>query len=321
MKKKSILMALVVAMVMGGCGQKAPSANNQSPASEQITSSENMEGDSQETSEASESIEGEESSETKESSEITESTEEKEASETVEPSESPEDEIIAMKNYLRELKSLHNLNELDFEPTISDFCTMDEEGLNVIMTPEGELYGFYDDMTQGCSVWCAVNDYKVEAKASSTLPAQGKQSYDVANILSGNRNDGWVEGVEGDGVGEQIEIKKTYEVALGEEYDEEESIFFYELCIVNGLTRNEKSWKENGRVKALDFYYCGNLCGTLELEDTMKPQFISLSGLNLAARNKEEVTFTFVIKEVYPGEKYQDTALTGIEIAFDTPNH
>lgn len=322
MKKKGILLLLSLVLVLSGCGQ---SNIGEISSVETAENGEMTVGSMQETEdvpagsleESDEENRGVDADKQIEESSDSEGSEESEAES--EPADN--DEVTHMKEYLKEMKRLHNEKELDFTPRIEEFCMPDEEGLDMIPSSDGECYGFYDDLTAGCSVWCAVNDYKVSVEASSTLAPQGTQNYEAVNLLTGTRDCGWVEGVDGNGIEETIFISKTYDVGLGEEYDQEESIFFYELCIVNGLARNETTWRENGRVKTMDFYYCDTYMGTLELADTMKPQFISLSGLNMAAKNHEKVDFMFQIKEVYPGEKYEDTALTGIEIAFDTPNH
>lgn len=232
-----------------------------------------------------------------------------------------ENAVESLKTYLKEMKLNHNSEPVDLTVRIGEFGYWSDDDMDLIDDPDGEIYGFWQDITPGCSVWCAVMDNSVSVETSSTLAPQGKYNYEADNLIDGNRNDAWVEGVDGTGIGETISITKSYDTSAGEMVPDEESVFFYEMCIVNGLARNEKVWKENGRVKLLKFYFNGEYQGTIELEDTMKPQFVSLSGLNLAAKNCENSTFSFEIEDVYPGEKYEDTALTGIEIAFDSPNH
>ena len=229
--------------------------------------------------------------------------------------------LESLKSYLKEMKASHNEQPVNMKARVGEFAVWSDDEMELFDDPDGEQYGFWQDITSGCSVWCAVRDYQVEIEASSTLEPQGKYSYDAKNILDGTRNDAWVEGTKGNGIGETISITKSYATDTGEILPDEESVFFYEICIVNGLARDEKVWKNNGRVKSLKFYYNDEYQGTIELEDTMKPQFISLSGLNLAAKNNEANTFTFEIEDVYPGDKYEDTGITGIEIAFDSPNH
>lgn len=222
---------------------------------------------------------------------------------------------------LQWIRENHNQDPADLRAKVGEYLSPDEDGLSFIEDPSGELYGFEEDLTEGCSVWCAVRDYKVSVDASSVLAPQGNQKYDAENVINGSKENAWVEGVNGNGIGESITITKSYDVDCASIVPDEECIFFYEICFVNGLARNEKTWKANGRVKSLKFYYNGQEQGTIELEDTMKPQYVSLSGLNLAAKNNKESVFTFEIADVYPGDKYEDTAITGIEIGFDSPNH
>ena len=337
-KKRIMVLVLALSMVLSGCGTASASDFTKSVPEEVKTDSaseleisedvddetENWESLDESDDIASESDEDDSAAVENESDEETESGEESFAAETEseeEASDTEAESVNAMRKRIREIKENVNHDPIDLTPSVGEFCVKDETGLDIVSTPDGKLYGFWDDITEGCSVWCAVQDYKVEVEASSELAPQGSHSYEAENAINGYRESGWVEGVKGNGIGETISITKSYDVDAGRMIPDEESIFFIELCIVNGLARNDKTFRENGRVKSLEFYYNGEDMGTIELEDTIRPQYISLSGLNLGAKNLESVNFTFEIKDVYPGEKYEDTAITGIEIAFDTPNH
>ncbi|MCH5342278.1 MAG: hypothetical protein J1E01_12510 [Acetatifactor sp.] len=54
----------------------------------------------------------------------------------------------------------------------------------------------------------------------------------------------------------------------------------------------------------------------LELEDTINPQYFTIPQGDIRVANGEEVTFKFVIEEVYPGTVYEDTCITGIVVDF-----
>lgn len=309
MNKKIWILALITAIVLCGCGQKnsaGKTASTEAGGGAIPSPVQNLNTE-----------EPEQNTETA----IAQSVEADEIGATLPDEATLDDSVTSVREYLKEMKRLHNMNPVDFEPTIGEFCTYTEDGPEPVSDSDGDYYGFYDNLTDGCSVWCAVTDYRVEVEATSTLAPEGKQSYDAENILNGSRSSAWIEGAEGNGIGESITITKTYDIELDDSLRDEESIFFYELCIVNGYTRTDKAWKENGRVKKLAFYFNGKYMGDLELEDTQKPQFISLSGLNLSGYKGRPSSFTFRIMDVYPGTKYEDTAITGIEIAFDTPNH
>lgn len=222
-----------------------------------------------------------------------------------------------------------NFNPLDLTPMEGDYMAFNpeaEDAFPYMVSPDGEAYGFYEDLTDGCSVWCVIDTetYVNRISATSTLEPQGDNTYDAANLADGWRGDAWVEGAEGNGIGESVTIVRKYshggDVTDFEDYGYD-SFFFPNLCIVNGMTKNETAFRNNGRVKSLKLYFNEEYIATLELEDSMRPQFISLSGLHLSARDGEESTFRFEIAEVYPGDKYEDTAITGIEIEVFTENH
>lgn len=330
-----VLIALITSAMLGGCGVLSMLKNSKDvevqsdiQADKEVTL-----GDIASTLESKEDFEAKENVETKEDLEVKEDFEAKEDLEVNDDVEMNEDakeedsdeeedpQVTALKERLFEMKNRLNEKSVDLTPRIGEFLSMDEEGLNSVEDPKGELYGFEEDLTGGCSVWCEVNDYQVEAEASSELESQGGHTYSADNIISGNKSEAWVEGVDGNGYGESITITKSYNMLNGQLVPDDECIFFYELCVVNGLARNEDVWKSNGRVKTLKFFFNGEYQGDIELEDTMKPQYISLSGLNLSAKNQESSTFRFEIADVYPGDKYEDVAITGIEIGFDSPNH
>lgn len=180
----------------------------------------------------------------------------------------------------------------------------------------GMLYGFEDDFWDGCSVWCAVREYGLSASASSFLAAQGQYSYEPGHIIENNRSNAWVEGAEGYGIGEYVDIDRSYVVG-----DEDYGVDFRELCIVNGYARTADAWKANSRVHELKMYFNNEYICTLPLLDTMEPQYFDLLAYQLHAGSGAESTFRFEIASVYPGEKYEDTAITGIEVSIWTPNH
>ena len=103
----------------------------------------------------------------------------------------------------------------------------------------------------------------------------------------------WVEAVEGDGIGEylDIEFKK----------------FSDELQILNGFVdfRRKHLFKDNNRVKTILVESSEpKFSQEYELEDAAKYTSIKLP----AKTNRVKIT----IKEVYPGNKWQDTCLSSI---------
>ena len=201
------------------------------------------------------------------------------------------------------------------EPVSSYFDMVDEEPF-FVFSGNGQHYGYTDDYWCGCSVWCAVRDFDISARASSTLAPQGQYSYGAENITSGERNNAWVEGADGYGIDEYFEITRRYAVSDGNY-----GVDFCELCIVNGYARTPETWTANSRVKELKFCFNDEYVDSLFLEDTMEPQYFDLSQYHLHADSGADSFWRFEIVSVYEGEKYEDTAITGIEIQFWTPNH
>lgn len=151
---------------------------------------------------------------------------------------------------------------------------------------------------------------KITASSSLSESVQGKtQSYIPENLLDkiflkhhhdvrqyffyDSTINPWVEGVEGDGVGEylDIEFKKVSD----------------ELQILNGFVdfRRKHLFKANNRVKTILVESSEpKFSQEYELEDAAKYTSIKLP----AKTNRVRIT----IKEVYPGTKWQDTCLSSI---------
>ncbi len=186
-------------------------------------------------------------------------------------------------------------------------------------------FGFFE-WCLPCGEFCAMYEWKAEYTASSTL-ASSDGRYDAKYLYSGRRN-AWAEGVEGDGIGESISLTQCCSYQLPKEEYTPSNVWFWEgslepdiydgyirytqLCIANGYGKNKKLWEENGRVKRLLMYVEDQPYAYLELEDTIRPQYFSLPVNDIKAAQGVDVHFKFVIEEVYPGTKYQDTCLTGL---------
>lgn len=193
--------------------------------------------------------------------------------------------------------------EYQFAPAVIGefFQTSDEEIDFACNEEEIEVGGF-----------CVSGERKNYAKAtaSSELASVGEYTYHAWNLTSQVRSSVWSEGVPGYGIGEYIDYAQMY---LG---PGPERLVFEKLCIVNGYAETEEKWKANSRVKSMKVYYCNTYVGTITLEDTLKPQFVDLTPLQLSIGNGREAVFRFEIEEVYEGEKFDDTCLTGIELSY-----
>lgn len=192
-------------------------------------------------------------------------------------------------------------------------------------------YGF-DTWHEICGEWCGSGGFQ-EITASSEL-ASADDRYAARNLgaLCG-RESAWAEGVEGNGIGESITyhdcndwyVRNHWDYIKYEEwYLENENrinpldgyIRYTQICIVNGYAKNQKTWEENGRVKTLLMYVEDKPYAYLELEDTIKPQYFTLPWEDIMVAERGDITFRFVIEDVYPGTTYEDTCLTGLVMEF-----
>lgn len=171
-----------------------------------------------------------------------------------------------------------------------------------------EYLMFAEVYNVGCSWYCG-GDPK-EAKASSHLSENGAISCAPSNANDFNLHTAWVEGAEGQGIGEYLDI-----------VFDKQSIPFDEIHIINGYAKSQKVWEENSRVKELKVYYNDVPVAILKLKDTRDEQLfkVGMIGPKRGSKVKNDWIVRFEILDVYPGSKYEDTAIT--EILFDGPCH
>jgi len=127
--------------------------------------------------------------------------------------------------------------------------------------------------------------------ASSSLSEFGR-TYDVSYLNYLDSEAAWVEGASGDGIGEGFVIESRHR--------------WKSLLIINGFisARNPKLYKENGRVKKIRVEGVeSGVSKVLDVIDTPHPQTVDISFLPFS----EDIRVT--IADVYPGTKYEDTAI------------
>ncbi|MBN1435333.1 hypothetical protein JW921_11270 [Candidatus Fermentibacterales bacterium] len=165
--------------------------------------------------------------------------------------------------------------------------------------------------------------------ASSGLPDYGTRTYTAGNLMDGELETAWVEGVPGSGLGEMI----TIQAPLFEDYLTDDQVYNEEgdpgidtmpwplisITILNGYQASQELWEANERVKTLLVDLNGRILCTMELEDTMLPQTFDLYELQEAlgpdcpALVLDDGGFIrFEIVDVYPGTLYEDTAISEI---------
>jgi hypothetical protein len=170
------------------------------------------------------------------------------------------------------------------------------EDFNNKITPKG-LYN------PGCNLSIF---YDIKKTASSSLPDAGGTKYTPDMLWDFNVRTAWVEGINGPGIGEWVQYR--FNLQNGVKTDPQ--VDSDAVSIFTGYCKNEKSWKENNRVKILRVEYNGRKLFKLRFSDTMSRQFVRYPVVDI----KPGGTLRFVVEEVYKGEKYDDTAISDLEL-------
>ena len=141
-------------------------------------------------------------------------------------------------------------------------------------------------------------DASYEVKASSTLQGSKEGAYDVSNSRDFDLRTAWVEGVEGDGIGEKITY--TFDYPAG---------YWTGLLIHNGYGKSESVWAANNRIKTLRVSIEDKALFDVELSDTRVEQLVPMY-YYMAEEFSGSFSISFEIREVYPGTKYKDTCIS-----------
>ena len=131
---------------------------------------------------------------------------------------------------------------------------------------------------------------------SSVRKSQFGNSYGVQNLFAGSTGDAWVEGRDGNGVGEWITI----------EFDAMRLV--KSITVRNGYQKSSDIFQKNNRVRQLRAVFSQGETQTYTLRDSLGSEVLTLSKPIRAYWVK------FVIDEVWAGNKYTDTALTKLVV-------
>ena len=159
---------------------------------------------------------------------------------------------------------------------------------------------FWQTIGGGDSWYNAGGPYEIIA--SSSLKDQGKYSYKAGNAHDFSLKTMWVEGAKGQGVGEYLLYKFK-----------DKSPRVTDIIIANGCVQSEALFHANSRVKKFKVYYNDEPIAILNLRDVMGLQTFNIGTLGYGwedEKNAKDWTLKFEIMEVYPGSKYEDTAIS-----------
>ena len=150
-----------------------------------------------------------------------------------------------------------------------------------------------------CSWYCGGQIDSVTASSALADRYTAEKAHDFSIVTA------WVEGVEGNGVGEYLRYSFPGTCPR-----------ITTVLIHNGYVKNWEVWRDNARVKRLLMYYNDEPYAILNLQDTMGLQSFDVGVLGYEDKDSAPAwSIKFEILEVYPGKKYEDTAIT--EIYFD----
>lgn len=166
------------------------------------------------------------------------------------------------------------------------------------LTTELDEKAEVEHMSGWCSLGCAMGWH---VDASSYLLSQGDNHYDPSKFDDEVYTTAWVEGVEGYGIGEYMLL-----IFTKEDFHGMDSINLWGFHIVNGYCKSKVTWEANSRVKLLKIYHNDKPLFFINLHDSMYVQAVGFDQIWL----KPDDEIKAEIIEIYPGTRYEDTAIT-----------
>ncbi|MEO8351935.1 MAG: hypothetical protein ABI680_09400 [Chthoniobacteraceae bacterium] len=155
-----------------------------------------------------------------------------------------------------------------------------------------------DYVIQGSRYFIEHTDY--DAVASSTLKPDGEHTYDVENIKHPDSDKTWAEGVEGDGIGENIALKVHHPLPLDA------------IMIMPGYrAENGDLWGKNNRVAEMEVTLNGEHTFTAVIPDE---KFTALYPIPVRDYSKPVETVKLTIKGVHRGSAAQDTCISAVDL-------
>jgi hypothetical protein len=144
----------------------------------------------------------------------------------------------------------------------------------------------------------------ITVRGSSALPAREGNYYDASRAHDDDLQSAWVDGAKGNGVGEYLQFTTR---VTPRRHPADAAITG--LIIFNGYRKTPRSWRDNNRIRRLQMSVDGKPYGVITLADSYAYQKVDVGTIKLPPHAKT-LALRFTIQSVYPGAKYQDTALT-----------
>lgn len=142
----------------------------------------------------------------------------------------------------------------------------------------------------------AVTKENVKSITASSALSEKDMTHSAKRIWDGSLDKAWVEGVDGQGIGEYVFVK------------------FDKKCLVSGIQLNagyqksENLYYKNSRPSEIGLEFSDGSYYTCELDDVYGKQTIQLPDSVVTK------SLRIVIKDVYEGDKYSDTVVSEMEV-------
>ena len=144
------------------------------------------------------------------------------------------------------------------------------------------------------------------ATASSELPSSGDNTYYASNMLDNNLGTAWVEGVKGNGEGEEFTISS------------EQPIVIKEIVIFNGYQKNKDVLERNAQIKKIIITASDGSTKTVSLKKVKKCGTSETINFDTENNGVTEVKFkivdTYSGKDTTKGSKASDTCVSEVRL-------
>ncbi|MCB1216649.1 hypothetical protein KDL44_04615 [bacterium] len=159
-----------------------------------------------------------------------------------------------------------------------------------------------------CSYYCCAP--QIDASASSSLAASGGLSYGAEQAWDYDTATAWVEGVDGDGMGQSLSY--AFRTHAGENPDGApyQQQYVNGLEIITGYSKSAALHAANGAVLQLKLSINGQAVCFVDLQDSMDIQEVTFEPVYLGG--EKDPVLTLEISGVRKGGKYSDTAISEI---------
>ncbi|PYK10757.1 MAG: hypothetical protein DME65_08935 [Verrucomicrobia bacterium] len=221
----------------------------------------------------------------------------------------PEPEDVSIE---KPKERFQKINDTHYEWTFENLKPTLADDIRIIAHSKYDKYptGYSEeDLSRRASYVLREHQYFLDhtdydATASSTLAAQGKHNYDVVNIKGDPTREiasPWAEGVEGDGIGENITLNVKRPLPL------------YGLLIQPGYYEYDEKepWLKNNRIAQLEITLNDEHTFTENIPDE---RFENPYLIRVREYTKPVNKIKLIIKGVYRGTQFRDTCMSLVEL-------